>query len=74
MFNVDEIDDRCQFHQHFTYKFFVLMSFRQLFLRNYVTREKAAQTTFYEKLVRKMLMKLTIVMLHLFFNREYFCS
>ncbi len=25
-------DNRCQFHQHFTYKFFVWMSFQQLFL------------------------------------------
>jgi len=40
------ISSRCQFHQHFTYKFFVRTSFWQLFLRtcncNY---RKAAETT-----------------------------
>jgi len=29
--NVDEIDNTCQFHQHFTQAFFVCKSFRQLF-------------------------------------------
>jgi len=28
--NIDEIDNRCRFHQRFTYKFFLRMLFRQL--------------------------------------------
>jgi len=48
-----------QFHQHFTYKFFVRTSFRQLF-SSYMYVEKAAEMTFVgKKFVRKMLMKLT---------------
>jgi len=38
--------------------FYGRTSFRQLFLRNYVTRDKAAKQFSYEKFVRKMLMKL----------------
>jgi len=49
----DTITSR-QFHQHFTYKFFVLTSFRQLFPRTrtrnvHVTRKKAAKMTFVQK-------------------------
>jgi hypothetical protein len=40
----------CQFHQHFTYKFFVRTLFWQLFLHNYVTREKGAETKFVQKI------------------------
>jgi hypothetical protein len=32
---VDHEDFRCQFHQHFTYKFFVRTLFRQLFLHTH---------------------------------------
>jgi len=39
-----------QFHQHFMYKYFVRMSFQQLFLCNFETREKAAETTFVQKI------------------------
>ncbi len=41
---------RYPFHQHFTYTFFVQISFQQLFLRNYVTREKAAKRMFVRKI------------------------
>ncbi len=47
-----------QFHQHFTYKFFIQTSFWQLF-SSYMYIEKAAKTTLYEIFVHKMLMKLT---------------
>jgi len=47
-----------QFHQHFTYKFFVRTSFQQLFYVH-VTREKLLKQRLYEKFVCKMLMKLT---------------
>ncbi len=43
-----------QFHQHFTYEFFVQTLFRQLFSSNMYV-EKAAETT----IVRKILVKLT---------------
>ncbi len=46
---------RCQFHQRFTYEFFVQMSFRQLFL--------VAKNS-YEKRAQKTLMKLTAARLH----------
>jgi hypothetical protein len=49
---------RCQFHQHFMYKFFAQMSFWQLFYIH-VTREKLPKHRLYEKFVCKMLMKLT---------------
>jgi len=39
----------CQFHQHYIRKFFVRMSFRQLFLHMYV-RKKAAEKTFVHKI------------------------
>jgi hypothetical protein len=35
---------------NFTCKFFIRMSFWQLFLRNYVTREKAAEAMFVRKI------------------------
>ena len=44
-----------QFHQHLTHKFFVPMSFRQLF-SSYMYVEKAAKTTFVRKI---LMMKLT---------------
>jgi len=46
---------RSQFHQHFTQTFFV----PKCFLRQNVTRETLREALLYEKLVRKMLMKLT---------------
>jgi len=53
---------RCQFHQHFTYEFFVLTSFRQLFSSYmYVTCTwtKLQKRHLYEKHARIKLMKLT---------------
>jgi len=53
---VGEIDTYHQFQQLYTCVFFVRTSFRQLFpcIRNvYVTRKKAAKTTFVQKFVRK---------------------
>ncbi len=47
---------RCQFHQHFTYKFFVRMSFCQLFLVTFWLWQKSL----FKKHVRQMLMKLTV--------------
>jgi len=44
-----------QFHQHFTYKFFV----RTLFFYVHVTRKKLPKRHSYEKFVHKTLMKLT---------------
>jgi len=58
---------RCQFHQHFTCKFFVRMLFRQLFC-SYMHVEKAAETMF----VRKMLMKLTPVQEKISFSAKKF--
>jgi len=49
---------RCQFHQHFMRKFFVQTSFRQLFSSTMLV-EKAAEKTFVQKILHKMLMKLT---------------
>jgi len=51
-----------QFHQLYMCEFFVLTLFWQLFPHTHnvcVTRKKAAETSLYEKFVRKMLMKLT---------------
>jgi len=48
-YNVDEIDGCGQFHQHFTYKFFVRMFFWQLF-SSYMYVEKAAQMMFIQKI------------------------
>jgi len=65
--NVDEIDTCSQFHQHFTYKFFVWTSFRQLFPRTrnvHVTREKAAEMRLVQKFVSLTLMKLTTNLSH----------
>jgi len=39
---------RCQFHQHFTYKFFVRTSFRQLFF-TYMWLEESCQNNFRTK-------------------------
>jgi len=36
-FNVDEIDDRCQFHQHFKNNFFIPKCFAQRFSSNSLT-------------------------------------
>ncbi len=52
---------RCQLRQHFTYKFFVRMSFWQFFYVH-VTREKLPKQRLYNKFVHKMLMKLTTVL------------
>ncbi len=49
------LDTSRQFHQHFTYKFFVQTSFFYV----YVTREKLLKRRSYEKCAQKMLMKLT---------------
>jgi len=57
---------QCQFHQHFTYEFFVLMSFWQLFFYVHVTREKLPKQYSYKKFVCKMLMKLTPIRIHCF--------
>ncbi len=46
---------RCQFHQHFTYEFFV----RRSFFYVHVTRKSCQNTTFVQKFVRLTLMKLT---------------
>ncbi len=43
---------RCQFHQHFTYKFFVRTSFWQLFLCT-CNQRKAAEATFERKIHRQ---------------------
>jgi len=50
---------RCQFHQHFTYKFFVQMSFWQLFLCTC----KLPKQRSHKKFASKMLMKLTTVLI-----------
>jgi len=50
--------NRCQFHQHFMYKFFKQTLFWHFFYIH-VTREKLPKRHSYEKFVRKMLMKLT---------------
>ncbi len=42
--NVEESDKRCLFHQHFTYKFFIQMSFLQHF-SSYMYVVKAAEMT-----------------------------
>jgi len=44
----EPVSIRCQFHQHFTYKFFV----RTLFFYVHVTRKSCQNTTFFEKFVR----------------------
>jgi len=51
-----------QFHQHFTYEFFVQTLFQQLFLCTcnvHVTKKKLPKRRAYEKNAQKMLMKLT---------------
>jgi len=53
VYNVDEIDYRCQFHQHFTRVFF------EQNLQSFVLALRLLGAKFlYKKLVRKMLMKL----------------
>jgi len=47
-----------QFHQHFTYEFFIGTSFWQLF-SSYMYIEKTAKITFVQKSAQKTLMKLT---------------
>ncbi len=47
--NVDEIDTRCQFHQHSTYKFLYKRPFRQLFLVT-CTQKKVPKRTFVRKI------------------------
>jgi len=62
LLNVDEIDTCRQFHQRFTYEFFVRpLSIWQIFsmyVRTYV-RKKLPKRHSYEKFARIMLMKLT---------------
>ncbi len=54
-FTLETVSTRCQFHQHFMRKFFVQMSFQQLFSSYMYVKEQRS----YKKCVRKMLMKLT---------------
>ncbi len=49
---------KCQFHQHYTYDFFIRMLIRQLFLVT-CTQKKLLERCLYEKHARIMLMKLT---------------
>ncbi len=53
--NIDEIEPRCQFRQHFTLTFFCM---KVIFCQN-ITREKLRKALLYEKHIHKMLMKLT---------------
>jgi len=58
--NVDEIDGRCQFYQHFTRHFFVGMCFAQLFSNYSLALWLFCWQNIGPNAARKMLMKLTI--------------
>jgi len=57
-FNIDEIDGKCQFHQHFMRAFCANILMSKITKPN-VTREKLLNSISYEKLAHKKLIKLT---------------